>query len=170
MIIATAQLTGTTAGSVSGTDTMGDTLSVVSDVSDGNGDRLITVAGVAKSGLPVNDQVIISFPQAATYRITADEVSGVTALDQDAAATGTSSTFSSGATGTIARSGEFVYAVVATFGGTSISWSSGWTGVTTYAVGSNALGRAYQIPTGTGTFAATGTGSGTWLAEVVTFQ
>ena len=39
----------------------------------------------------------------------------------------------------------------------------------TTTVGSNALGRAYQMPVGTGSFTATGTASGTWLAEVVAF-
>jgi hypothetical protein len=39
-----------------------------------------------------------------------------------------------------------------------------------YSVNTNTLGRAYQIPTATGSFTASGTGSGTWLAEVVTFK
>ncbi len=170
LIIATAQLTGTTAGTVTGTDTAGDSLTLVSDISDGIGDRLVTLAGIASTGLPVNDQVIIDFPKAATYRITADEVSGVTTVDQEAASSGTSSTFSSGSTGTTKRGGEFVYATVATFGGTSVSWNSGWTALTSYAVGTNALGRAYQIPASTGTFTAAGSVGGTWLAEIVTFQ
>jgi parallel beta-helix repeat protein len=171
LIIATVQLTGTSAtGTVSATDTLGDTLNVVSDISDGTGDRLITVAGITSSGLPVNDKVTMTFPTAATYRMTADEASGASVLDQEAAASGSGGTFSSGATKTTARSGEFVYATVATFGGTSMTWNSGWTGITTYTVGSSALGRAYQIPSGIGTFTASGTGSGSWLAEVVTFK
>jgi parallel beta-helix repeat protein len=170
LIIATVQLTGTTIGTVTGTDTLGDTLSVVSDVSDGNGDRLVTLAGIAQAGLPVNDQVIINFPQAATYRMTADEVSGVTTADEGSAASGTAGAFSSGTTAPTARGGEFVYAVVATFGGTSITWPAGWTAETSYTVGSNAVGRAYQIPTAIGTFAATGTVSGGWLAEVIAFK
>jgi parallel beta-helix repeat protein len=171
LIIATVQLTGTsTAGAVTGTDTVGDTLNVVSDISDGSGDRLVTLAGIAADGLPVNDQVTLKFPTASTYRITADEVSGVSALDQAAAASGSGSTFSSGPTGTTARSGEFVYATVATFGGTSLGWSSGWTSLTTYGVGSDSLGRAYQIASGPGTFTASGSASGTWLAQVIAFQ
>jgi hypothetical protein len=63
-----------------------------------------------------------------------------------------------------------VYAVVAPFGGTSITWPAGWTAETSYTVGSNAVGRAYQIPTAIGTFAATGTVSGGWLAEVIAFK
>ena len=170
MIVATIQLTGTSGGAASGTDSKGDTLSVVSDVSDGNGDRLITVAGIAVNGLAANDTITIRFPTAASYHMTADEVSGVTAVDQQSAASGTGSTFSSGSTGTTARSGEFVYATVATFGGTSLSWNSGWTALSSYTVGSTAIGRAYQIPKATGTFTASGTASGNWLAQVVTFK
>ena len=170
MIIATAQLTGTSTGAVTGTDSKGDTLTVVSDISDGQGNRLVTLAGIAQAGLAVNDMITVKFPTAATYRLITDEVSGVTAADQQSAASGTGSTFSSGTTGTTARSGEFVYATVATFGGTSITWSSPPTALATYTVGSNALGRAYQIPSSTGTVTATGTASGTWLTEVITFK
>ena len=170
MIIATAQLTGTSTGAVTGTDSKGDTLTVVSDVSDGHGNRLVTLAGIAQAGLAANDTITVRFPTAATYRLIADEVSGVTAADQHSAASGTGSTFSSGATGTTARPGEFVYATVATFGGTSITWSSPPTALTSYTVGSNALGRAYQIPSSTGTFTAAGTVSGTWLTAVITFK
>ena len=171
LIIATVQLTGTSpTGAVSGTDSQGDTLSVASDIADGSGDRLVTLAGITQNGLAVNDRITITFPAASTYRIIGDEVSGVTTLDQESAASGSGSTFSSGSTGTTSRSGEFVFAATATFGGTSLSWNSGWTGLTNYSVGSNSLGRAYQIPPATGTFTATGTGSGTWLAEIVTFK
>jgi hypothetical protein len=37
-------------------------------------------------------------------------------------------------------------------------------------VGSTALGRAYQVPSSTGSFTATGSASGNWLAEVVAFK
>jgi parallel beta-helix repeat protein len=169
LIVATVQLTGTTTGAVTGTDSKGDTLRVASDISDSSGDRLVTLSGVASSGLAVNDKITINFPAAATYRIIGDEVSGATTPDQQSAASGSGSAFSSGSTGTTSRSGEFVFAVAATFGGTSISWNPGWTSLANYSVGSNTLGRAYQIPGATGSFTATGTASGTWLAEIVTF-
>jgi parallel beta-helix repeat protein len=171
LMVVTAQLTGTSAtGAVSGTDSQGDTLTVASDISDGTGDRLLVLSGVAQHGLAVNDVISLTFPTASTYRITGDEVSGVSAVDQESAGSGTGSTFSSGATGTISRSGEFVFAAVGTFGGTTLTWSPGWTSEQTYTVGANALGRAYQIPSGTGTFTGSGSGSGSWLAEIVTFK
>jgi PKD repeat protein len=171
LIIASVQLTGTSpGGAVTGTDSAGDTLTVASDVSDGSGDRLITLSGVASTGLAPNDRITLTFPSAATYRILTDEVSGARAADKQSAAGGSGASFSSGPTGTTSRSGEFVFAVTATFGGTSVSWGSGWTGLTTYTTGSNALARAYQIPSGTGSFTGTGTASGTWLAEVIAFS
>jgi parallel beta-helix repeat protein len=170
LMVVTAQLTGTSAtGAVTGTDSQGDTLSVASDVSDGNGNRLVTLSGIARTGLAVNNQITLTFPAASSYRITADEVSGVSTVDQESTASGNSSTFSSGSTGTISRSGEFVFAAVATFGGTTLSWDSGWTSGQTYTVGANALGRAYQIPSATGAFTGSGTASGSWLAAVVAF-
>ena len=170
LIIATVQLTGTApAGAVTGTDTQGNTLTVASDISDGSGDRLVTLSGVANHALAVNDKITITFPAASTYRIMTDEVSGVSRVDQQSAASGTGSAFSSGATGTTGRAGEFVFAVAGTFGGTSLTWNPGWTGLANYSVNTSTLGRAYQIPAGTGSFTASGTGSGTWLAEIVTF-
>lgn len=171
LMVVTAELTGTSAtGAVSGTDSQGDPLTVASDISDGNGDRLVVLSGIAQQGLAVNNVITLTFPTASTYRITADEVSGVSTADQESAASGTGSTFSSGATGTISRSGEFVFTAVGTFGGTTVTWSPGWTGEQTYTVGSNALGRAYQIPSATGSYTGSGTASGNWLAEIVTFK
>jgi parallel beta-helix repeat protein len=171
LMVVTAELTGTSAtGAVSGTDSQGDPLTVASDISDGNGDRLVILSGIAQQGLAVNNVITLTFPTASTYRITADEVSGVSTVDQESAASGTGSTFSSGATGTISRSGEFVFTAVGTFGGTTVTWSPGWTGEQTYTVGTNALGRAYQIPSATGSYTGSGTASGNWLAEIVTFK
>src|SRR6185437_677266 len=54
LMILTAQLTGTSAtGAVTGTDSKGDTLSVANDASDGSGNRLVTLSGIAQSGLAV---------------------------------------------------------------------------------------------------------------------
>jgi parallel beta-helix repeat protein len=172
LMVVTVQLTGTSTGAVAATDSKGDTFAVASDISDSSGDRLVTLSAVAAGGLAVNDQITVTFPTASTNRVTADEVSGATTVDRQSAASGTGSTFSSGSTGTTSRAGEFVFATVGTFGGTSLGWDTGWNSkvFTTYTTGSTALGRAYQVPLGTGSFTATGTASGTWLAEVVAFK
>ena len=172
LMVVTVQLAGTSAGAVAATDSKGDTFAVASDISDSSGDRLVTLSAVAVNGLAVNDQITVTFPTASSNRVTADEVSGATTVDRQSAASGSSSTFSSGSTGTTSRAGEFVFATVGTFGGTSFGWDTGWNSksFTSYTTGSNALGRADQVPTGTGSFTATGTASGSWLAEVVAFK
>ena len=83
LIIATVELTGTSAtGAVTGTDTQGNTLTVASDISDGNGNRLVTLSGLANHALAVNDKITVTFPAASTYRVIADEVSGVSTVEQ----------------------------------------------------------------------------------------
>jgi hypothetical protein len=155
---------------VTGTDTAGDTLSVVSDVSNGSGYRLVTLAGLATFGLASGSKITITFPSAGTNSVAADEVAGVTRVDQQAAAAGTGGAFSSGSTGTTSLPGEFVFAVAATFGKTTPSWSAGWTPLAILKVGASTLMRAYRIPSSIGSFAGTGTANEPWLAEVVAFS
>ena len=169
--VVTVQLTGTSAtGPVSATDDAGNTYSIASTVADGSGDRLIVLYGLLQQPLAVNQHITVTFPSATTYRITGDEISGVTTADQTASGAGSGTTFASGATPTTTASKEFVFASVALYGGSAPTWSNGWTALTPYAVGPNYLGRAYQLPTTTASFNATGTGSGPWLSTVVTFR
>jgi hypothetical protein len=65
---------------------------------------------------------------------------------------------------------EFVFGAVAIYGGSAPTWSSGWSALTSYALGGNNLGRAQRITTEMGSFNATGTASGNWLAVCVTFR
>jgi len=123
--------------------------------------------GMVNTALVANDTITISFPTAATYRITGDELSGVSILDGHVAASGAGASFSSGPV-TISTGPEVVFGAVGLFAGSAPSWAGGWTATSSYAVGSNYLGRAYQVPASTGTFTAAGTGSGNWLAICVT--
>ena len=169
--ILTVQLTGTgSTGSFTGVDDKGNTLSVASDVSNSSG-RFAILYGVVHTALGVNDKITVTFPgAAASYRIVGDEVAGVSTVDQAAAAAGTTTSYSSGATGATASPNEFVFGAVGVFGGSTPSWSTGWTAETSYAVGSNFVGRAYKVATSTGSFTASGTTSGNWLATCVTFR
>ena len=169
--VVTVQLTGTSAtGPATATDDAGNSYSVASTVADGSGDRLIVLYGLVQQPLAVNQRITVTFPSATTYRITGDEISGVTTADQTASSAGSGTTFASGATPTTTASKEFVFASVALYGGSAPTWSNGWTALPSYAVGSNYLGRAYQLPTTTASFNGTGTGSGAWLSTVVTFR
>ena len=169
LMIATLALTGATPGTVTGTDDAHDTLTVASDITDSAGHRLVVLSGIAQQGLAPNQRITLSFPSAATYRMIADEASGVTGVDRHAESGGTSAAFSSGSTATTSSPRELVFATAGLFGGSAPSWASGWTGLTSYANGPDFVGRAYQIASSPGTFAGSGSGSGTWLASTVTF-
>ncbi|HET8593793.1 MAG TPA: right-handed parallel beta-helix repeat-containing protein [Intrasporangium sp.] len=168
LVVLTLQLSGTAAtGAVTGTDAAGNSYQTVSSVADSSGDRLVVLAGVAQQPLVAGNQITVSFPSAATYRLSGDEYAGVARADQTAAAAGTGSTFSSG-TAQASSGGEVAFGAVATFGGTANpSWSSGWTSTGTYSVSGRYLAKAQQLPA-SGPYTATGTASGTWLAAVVT--
>ncbi len=169
--VVTVRLTGTgTTGTFSGTDQAGNTLTLARDVSDGNGNRLAVLYGVVHNPLAAGQQIIVNFPgTASTYRIIGDEISGVTGVDRSAAATGTSASFSSGPTATTSTPDEFVFATVGISGG-SPSWVNGWTPESSYAVGTDNTGRAYQVVHSAGSYAASGTTSGAWGAICVTFR
>jgi parallel beta-helix repeat protein len=172
MEVVTVSLTGTvTTGAFSGVDDAGNTLAVAEDISDANGARVAVLYGIAHHALATNGKITVTFPgSAATYRITGDELSGVSAVDQKAAATGTSPAYSSGLTGSTSTASELVFGAVAVAGGSAPAWSGGWTAETSYVVGTNGLGRAYRLANATGSFAASGTTSGSWLATCVTFR
>ena len=170
LAVVTLQLFGSTAsGAVAVTDSRGNTYRVGSDVSDAAGSRLVILYAPIAMALVVNDRITATFPTSATgYRIAADEFAGVTQLDQAAADGGSAAQFSSGTTGT--TTAGVVFAAVATKAGSgNPTWAAGWKAITPYAVGSSYLARAYQLPTSAGTYSASGTTSGTWLAAVVTF-
>jgi hypothetical protein len=109
----------------------------------------------------------VTFPSAATYRLSGDEYAGVSHADQTSVASGTTSSFSSG-TAQASTSGEVAIGVVATFAGTTNpSWSTGWSSIGAYSVSDRYLSKAQQLPA-SGAYAATGSATGTWLAAVVT--
>lgn len=168
LVVLTLQLTGTAAsGTVSGTDAAGNAYQAVSSVTDPSGDRLVVLAGVAQQPLAVGDKITVTFPSAATYRLSGDEYAGVSRVDQTAAASGTGTSFSSG-TAQASSGGEVAFGAVATFAGTSNpTWSSGWSGIGTYSVSGRYLAKAHQLPA-SGAYSATGSATGAWLATVVT--
>jgi parallel beta-helix repeat protein len=170
LVVLTLQLSGTSAtGTVSATDTAGNAYSQAATVSDGSGNRLVLLTGVATRALAVNDKVTATFPSSATYRLIGDELSGVTQLDRAATATGTASTFSSGpAQATVGN--DIAFGAVSVPSTTAApGWATGWRSVGAYAVGSQYLSRAYQVPVA-GSQTATGTAGGPWLAAALTLR
>lgn len=121
--------------------------------------------------LSAGAKITATFPGSSTYQMVADELTGVTRVDRVASATGTTAAFSSGVSATTTSGREVVFGSVASFtAATNPTWSSSWTNLTPHAAAKTNLGRAYQLPTSTGTFKADGTTAGSWAAIVMTFQ
>ena len=169
LVVLTLQLNGTAAtGAVHATDPSGTTYTSAADVADSAGNRLLLLSGVAAGPLAVNDKISVTFPSAAGYRMGGEEFSGATRLDQASTATGGGTSFSSG-TAQATAGNEVAFGAVSVPAGTANpTWTSGWTDLGSYAVGSRYLGRAYDLPAPGGD-AATGTVTGAWLAAVATF-
>ncbi|MGN6130922.1 MAG: PKD domain-containing protein [Nocardioidaceae bacterium] len=171
LVVLYLQLTGTAAtGTVTGTDTAGNTYTAAHSVADAAGHRLVVLTGVAGKALAPNDRIDVAFPTATGgYRLLGDEFAGARTVDVTAGATGTTSAFSSGATAATSAAQEVVVGAVMSAGASAApTWASPWKALGAYAVSSTYLGRAYQLPSTTGTFAASGTTSGTWRAATVT--
>src|SRR5664279_5693445 len=171
LVVLTLQLSGTAStGPVTATDDRGSTYTLASSVANATGGRLVVLTGIALQPLAVGARLTAAFPTATGDRIIGDEFAGVSHVDTTAAASGTATAFSSGVTATTSTARELVFGSVAMFGGSANPiWASGWKDMTTYVVAPNYLGRAYQLPTATGGFAATGSASGSWLALTVAF-
>ena len=169
LAVLTLQLTNTApTGPITATDDRGNTYTVASDVANATGGRLVVLSGIALQPLGVGARITAIFPSSTGYRLIGDEFTGVSRVDATATATGTAATFSSGLTGATSTAREVVYGSVAMFGGTANpAWASGWKDMNTYAVATSYLGRAYQLPAAAGSFAATGSASGSWLAVTV---
>jgi PKD repeat protein len=170
LIVVTVQVVANSNGAVTVTDTAGNTYTLARSVSASSG-RLLVLTAPATKPLAAGAKITATFPKATTYRMVVDDLQGVTQVDRVASATGTGSSFSSGLTQTTTAASEVVFGAVASFTSSSNpTWTSAWTGLTAQATGSTNLGRAYQLPTSTGTFRADGTTSGTWAALVLTFR
>ncbi|GAA1964306.1 hypothetical protein GCM10009817_00040 [Terrabacter lapilli] len=170
LLVVTVQLLTGSNGTVGVTDSVGNVYTVVRSVSAPTGRLVVLTAPVTKP-LTAGARITATFPKASTYRMVADDLQGGSRLDRVASATGSTASFSSGTTPTTSVAREVVLGVVASFtSSANPTWTSGWTALTPQATGSTNLGRAYRVPTSTGTFRADGTTSGTWAALVLTFQ
>ncbi len=171
MVVVTAHVTVGASKPVTATDPVGNIYTVATSKVDGTGAKLSVLYGRATMALPAGSKITLSFASGTAYRIVVDELTGVTTLDKNAVATGSSSRFASGSTKTTSAARELVLGVVALTGGSAApSWASGWTLAGSAAVGTSYVGRAYRTPSSIGTFEASGTTTGNWTAGVVTFR
>jgi PKD repeat protein len=170
-LVVSVLLSSTKTGTVSATDTQGDTFAVVGDITDGgSGDRTLILAAFGSRGLTTADSITLTFPSSAEHHVAVDEFSGISAMDQHAAAFGAANTaFNSGTTPTTASPNELVFGVVGTEGGAAPTYAAGYTALPVLAVSSDRLAPAYRVVTQTGAYSAAGSVTGPWMAAVATF-
>ncbi|MDX6327111.1 MAG: hypothetical protein QOK15_3465 [Nocardioidaceae bacterium] len=171
MVVLTTQATSGTSKPVTASDSGGTVYAVATSDSDASGAKLTVLYGVTTKALPAGATITVTYGATTAYRVVADVLTGVTTMDRNVTAVGTTTAFSSGATKATAAPRELVLGVVGLVGGNAApTWANGWTGVPAAVSGTSYLGRAYRTTTATGTFTANGTASGTWTAGAITFR
>jgi fibronectin type 3 domain-containing protein len=162
--------TNSLTGAVTVTDTAGDSYAVARDTNDGSGgDRTVLLVSVGVKALAVGGSITLTYPSSAETHVSVDEFSGITGADSSAGASGTTAAFSSG-TATTTQATDVLVGVVGVESGKSPTWASGWTRLPVLSVASDYLGTAYQIATAVGSYAAVGTTSNQWMANIVTLK
>jgi hypothetical protein len=101
--------------------------------------------------------------------VSVDEFSGVTGVDSTAGATGTTASFSSGSAAS-SQSTDVLIGVVGADSASSPTWASGWTKLPVLAISNDYLDTAYQMATAAGSYTASGTSGGQWMAAIVALK
>jgi parallel beta-helix repeat protein len=171
LLVVTVQATSSSNKHGTATDTAGNSYSLATSATDRTGAMLMVFYARVTKPLVGGSRITVTLPVASTYRMTVDELTGVTALDRTAIATGQSNSFSSGATKATTTNSQLVLGIVGLTGGTGPPvWASPWQATSSFADGSSYLGRAWRAPTTKGTFTANGAASGSWTAATLTFR
>ena len=160
--------TSTTAAKV--VDSAGNTYALDRDLNDGSaGDRVVVFSATNAKALPSGGTITITYPSSAECNASADEFTGIAALERAASAFATSTSFNSGASGTTSQASELIFGVVGNESGNAPVFAAGWTALPTLSIVDDRLTVAYQVASTTGSFTASGTISGTWMAAVLAY-
>jgi PKD repeat protein len=170
LILAILLSSGPATGAVIVTDPAGNQYSIDRDQTDGtDGDRLVVASARNVGAIASGGIIKVTFPTYAEYHISIDEFSGVVAADRSASAWAKSSSFNSGSTATTSQAADFLFGVVGNESGAVSTFAGGWTALSSLDISSDHLRAGYQVTTAAGSFAATGTSGGTWMAAVVAY-
>ncbi|EWS99554.1 hypothetical protein N865_02115, partial [Intrasporangium oryzae NRRL B-24470] len=158
-------------GAVSVKDSAGNSYAVARDVNDGSaGDRAVTLVALTTMALPAGATIVVTYSSSGETHVSVDELAGVTGIDTSAAATGTASTFSSGPA-TTTQPSEILFGVVGIESATTApAWAAGWSALPNLSVSTDYLATAYRVTTTTGTYTATGTSGGQWMAALIALK
>jgi fibronectin type 3 domain-containing protein len=156
---------------VSATDSAGNSYVAARDTNDGSsGDRTVVLVSVGVKALAAGGSITLTYPSSAETHISVDEFSGITGIDTSAGAAGTTAAFSSGSAPATTQATDVLVGVVGIESGKSPTWASGWTRLPVLSVSSDFLDTAYQMATAAGSYTASGTASGEWMADIVTLK
>jgi PKD repeat protein len=167
-LLVAAMLNGSSSGTVSAGDAAGNVYTVDRDQADGSGDRVVVFSSLNVKALASGAAITVSFPSSAASYVTVDEFAGLAALDGSASVSGATKTFNSG-NATTTQAGELLFGAVGQTAAGGSSWSSGWTALASLAVSGRRLSPAFQIAGAAGSYSASGTASGTWMAALTTY-
>ena len=160
--------TSTTAANV--VDSAGNTYALDRDQDDGSaGDRVLLFSATSAKSLPSGGTITITYPSSAECNASVDEFTGIGTLERAASAFATGTTFNSGASGTTSQASELILGVVGLESGNAPVFAAGWTALPTLSIVDDRLTLAYQIASSVGSFTASGTISGTWMAAVLAY-
>ncbi len=167
LLSSTRQLTT----AVSATDSAGNSYVVGRDTNDGSsGDRTVVLVSIGVKALAAGGSITLTYPSSGETHVSVDEFSSITGIDTSAGATGTTAAFSSGTAPATTQATDVLVGVVGIESGKSPTWASGWTRLPVLSVSSDFLDTAYQMATAAGSYAASGTASGEWMASIITFK
>lgn len=170
-LVVAMMLTNTRSGTVSATDSQGNTYTTAADQTDGADDRTLILTATAVKTLSTSDTITLGYPSTGEQHLTVDELTNVKAIDRHAAATGAAGTdFNSGPTPTSTSDTELAFGVAGVQGGTAAIWSNGFTALPTLLVSHDQLLTGYRTITAAGTYAAAGTCNHQWMAAAVVFS
>ena len=156
---------------VTATDSAGNSYVVARDTNDGSsGDRTVVLVSIGVKALAAGGSITLTYPSAAETHVSVDEFSGITGIDTSAGATGKTAAFSSGSAPATTQATDVLVGVVGIESGKAPTWASGWTRLPVLSVSSDFLDTAYQMATAAGSYAASGTTSGEWMASIVTLK
>ncbi|WP_254552675.1 hypothetical protein [Kitasatospora sp. MMS16-BH015] len=169
-LVVAIMLTNTHAGTVSATDSQGNTYTTAADQLDGADDRTLIVTATAVKALSTSDTITVGYPYTGEHHLAVDELTNVETIASHAAATGAAGTdFNSGPTTTNTADPELVFGVAGVQGGAPTTWSNGFTALPTLLVTHDQLATGYRKVTAAGTYAAAGTCDHQWMAAAVVF-
>jgi fibronectin type 3 domain-containing protein len=156
---------------ISATDSAGNSYVAARDTNDGSsGDRTVMLVSVGVKALAAGGSITLTYPSSAETHVSVDEFSGITGIDTSAGATGTTAAFSSGSAPATTQATDILVGVVGIESGKAPTWASGWTRLPVLSVSSDFLDTVYQMATAAGSYAASGTASGEWMASIVTLK